>query len=555
MKGPRPRRDLNILAMSSILCLFGLVLLVCNVVSIEAAAQDYTATSLLDEKQAELNTFVGVIEANARNCDALKTCSSNTSCSRLACYEYGTQGDANYKCLGVLSNPVCGTDCNQRNFDYTKSFIRRADSFNPNIAQTVCTQRTLDDQFRRSSIGDSTYLFRVFYGSMDGTTRLYPGLDESCETDYDPRIRPWFKESIYVPKVVTILIDCGRSMRDKLIGATNDQETYISKEINAALAVLNTLREDSDYVNIQCFDRDGIKPPGAKSQRYSSLLYQSFSDNLTQIANGGITENPSLINTTDAIKTAISELTNDASPAPPDYLKVILMFTSGEQYQNLSELNIPGNSSVNVFVYNFLKTGQTAECNPTIRASSEEISVQRYDNPLLFLESFYSFLAKIHQSVMKTNIDFGEQYADYSGVDNSTLTLSKAAFGPNGELLGVVGIDFFQKKVDQQFPNIRFQDIVIAARNHPTFKFDPNALTTTVCFNHTETCPGIQTDVPGFLCGTKTGNDNIGCCGSCTSKNTHRLAKILGGVFGSLAVLVIVFGLCWRWDMKRNRSF
>ena len=255
------------------------------------------------------------------------------------------------------------------------------------------------------------------------------------------------------------------------------------------------------------------------------------------------------------------------------------MFTSGEQYQNLSELNIPGNSSVNVFVYNFLKTGQTAECNPTIRASSEEISVQRYDNPLLFLESFYSFLAKIHQSVMKTNIDFGEQYADYSGVDNSTLTLSKAgriftsqprvsiwidhccpgfsiflvkymhavhlklssfqmllceefnpivlqalsitiviliwpgedsnkssldhqmateipclisnslsvvsaAFGPNGELLGVVGIDFFQKKVDQQFPNIRFQDIVIAARNHPTFKFDPNALTTTVCFNH-----------------------------------------------------------------------
>ena len=71
----------------------------------------------------------------------------------------------------------------------------------------------------------------------------------------------------------------------------------------------------------------------------------------------------------------------------------------------------------------------------------------------------------------------------------------------------------------------------------------------------TETCPGIQTDVTGFLCGTKTGNDNIGCCGSCTSKNTHRLAKILGGVFGSLAVLVIVFGLCWRWDMKRNRSF
>lgn len=112
-------------------------------------------------------------------------------------------------------------------------------------------------------------------------------------------------------------------MRDMLVGANDKKETYISKEINAALAVLDTLREDSDYVNIMCFDAEGIKPPGAKSQIYNrGQLYQSFSDDLTQVANGGITENPSAVNTSIAIKTAISELTNTTSPVPPDYLKV-----------------------------------------------------------------------------------------------------------------------------------------------------------------------------------------------------------------------------------------
>lgn len=55
--------------------------------------------------------------------DALKTC-AGSSCSRLGCYKYGTLGDPNYKCLGVASNAVCGTDCMERNFDYSQSFLR-----------------------------------------------------------------------------------------------------------------------------------------------------------------------------------------------------------------------------------------------------------------------------------------------------------------------------------------------------------------------------------------------------------------------------------------------
>lgn len=64
-----------------------------------------------------------------------------------------------------------------------------------------------------------------------------------------------------------------------------------------------------------------------------------------------------------------------------------------------------------------------------------------------------------------------------------------AAFGPTGEHLGVVGIDFFQQKVEEQYPNIQFQDIVIAARNHPKITFNPEDLTTSVCFNHVSELP------------------------------------------------------------------
>jgi hypothetical protein len=110
---------------------------------------------------------------------------------------------------------------------------------------------------------------------------------------------------------------------------------------------------------------------------------------------------------------------------------VVIVLTGGLQYQNLSQLNIPANSNVSVFVYNFLTTDQTPECNSTLRASTEEVSVQRYDNPLFFLLSYYSYLAKIHQAFMGTQIDYGQQYADYSGVDNSTLTLSKSGTNSN----------------------------------------------------------------------------------------------------------------------------
>lgn len=56
------------------------------------------------------------------------------------------------------------------------TWSRRVDTVNENIAQTVCSQRTLDDHFRKSTISNSSHLFRIYFGYVDGTTRLYPGL-------------------------------------------------------------------------------------------------------------------------------------------------------------------------------------------------------------------------------------------------------------------------------------------------------------------------------------------------------------------------------------------
>lgn len=80
---------------------------------------------------------------------------------------------------------------------------------------------------------------------------------------------------------------------------------------------------------------------------------------------------------------------------------------------------------MNLFMYSF-RTKRAAQCNPAIRASLEEIPDERLNNPLYALQSYYSFLAKLHRSFMKNQTDYGPQYQDVSGIDAHTLTLSKA---------------------------------------------------------------------------------------------------------------------------------
>lgn len=517
-----------------------------------------TAEDLLNQKIEELNRFVGVVETNSGNCDATEGCSY--SCSRLSCREYGTQGDKNYACMGVQNNTFCNS-CTDRNFDFSRSYLRRVDLVDENIMRTVCTHQNLDDSFLASSLRDPDHFFRVFFGAVDGTFRIYPGADEACTANgllpnpYEPRTRPWYIESTYVPKIVTILIDTGFNMRNLYNGATNG-ETFGSKAIATAVKFLPTLRRDQDYISIVAFDASGNKPLNETMIYNGDDLLKSYNASL----NKNIFQTKLITNataTSKAINTAISDLNSDSSSAPAHYLKVLIVLTTGEEIKNLSNLSVTPSSGVNVFVYNFFPSAQTAQCDPSTGVSIEYIQVKRIDNPLYAIQSYFSFMATAHKSFMRESIDYGQRYQDFSGIDNSTLTLSKAAFGPSGELLGVVGIDFFEKKMDQQYPpNIQFQSIVTASRQHQISYITATNTPISRCINNTDPCPNLASaSMPGFLCEKSNGNAKIGCCGSClpSKEGISKELIIVIVVLGTVVLVVICCGLYW-WSNARTRE-
>lgn len=123
-------------------------------------------------------------------------------------------------------------------------------------------------------------------------------------------------------------------MRSKLSGGTT-QETYGSKGTATALAVLDTLKEDEDYVTIITFDADGIKPLNTTMIYNKALLYRSFSIRLPQNVAGGSKMNTNASATSDAINTAITALSTPG-PVPANYLKVCPLTTIFLQQQIIS---------------------------------------------------------------------------------------------------------------------------------------------------------------------------------------------------------------------------
>lgn len=291
-------------------------------------------------------------------------------------------------------------------------------------------------------------------------------------------------QSTSVPMAVTLLVDSGLNMRSKLSGGTT-KETYGSKATATALAVLDTLKEDEDYVTLITFDGDGSKLLNTTMIYNKALLYRSFSIRLPQNVAGGSKVNTNASATSDAINSAITALSTPG-PVPANYLKVVIVLTTGEQFQNLSPMNMtPSNTGVNTFVYNFLATAP--QCSASARTSFESIAVSKLDNPLYALQSYYSFLASVHKSFMGDKVDFGQQYADYSGVDNSTLTISKAGTRAYSTCRHITCTSQHTSYTFSEGRNSRFEDKV-----HYTF-FQPccNAETTRFLTSSIERTSGM----------------------------------------------------------------
>ncbi|XP_024357414.1 uncharacterized protein [Physcomitrium patens] len=553
-------------------CLHKVVLLTLIVI-----AEGMTADELLSLKESELNSVVNLATENSGNCDLLKEC-AGANCSRLSCYRYA-RDVSQYNCQSIsLPNAHCGPNvsCFWKNFNFKEGDVRLVQQ-DQTTARSVCAQRKLDASFKNMT--NSTHFFRVFFGSVDGSSRLYPGMDESCVGfEYDPRKRPWFRQSIYVPKGVIVLLDSGPTMQQPLNAGTMD-ESYTKKARNIVLQLLDTLSTD-DFIKVLSFSGDSSNVQPILNDSFTQVVYNDTNGNpLLNDLKAFLLSNESGVNKetldpnatamSNAINTSISQLTVN-SVIPARYLKVIIVLTSGHYSTTLPEVDIR-DPTVYLFVYKLMPTSSldVVQC-PTDRTSFEEIPVSNINNPLYALNSFYSFLAKIHKNFTDDRIDYSQQSAPNSIIQNNTFFMSKAIFSLNNVLLGVMGLDIFLLKVEDQF-GIDAGSIVQAANNdsrrNQAPMYDAKNVNISVCMNHSLPCESLKDlQIPNEgICPVVLPSEDLSvlkrlsCCGDCIRKASKDwpMGKIAGvlvtAVAGAVGIVILATGF-WYYSYTQNSS-
>lgn len=164
--------------------------------------------------------------------------------------------------------PACGSGqdggCSGL-YDFTSSIVSlapdKAKRFDlellpsPAEADAICSSFPADEYMMRSYDDAKSYWTnkyevlppQMYYGNDDGVFRMYPGTPEECpygQSEYDPRIRPWYVAASTGPKDIILVLDTSASM------STADR-INIMKE--AAKRVINTLGI-SDYFSVVEFN-------------------------------------------------------------------------------------------------------------------------------------------------------------------------------------------------------------------------------------------------------------------------------------------------------------
>jgi len=177
-------------------------------------------------------------------------------------------------CLSEYPKPTCpskdvsfaqieacgaGNGCGSGLFDYTVPSVSipraltRQDG-NPKdkqVTETICYSKQLDPWFVQkheedldfwgdAGIEDPTF----FFGSQDGTFRIYPGRHSKSCGSYDPRLRPWYTAASSGPKNIILVLDTSGSM--------NGQRLVLMKL--AASRVVNTLSVGDRVAIVQFSD-------------------------------------------------------------------------------------------------------------------------------------------------------------------------------------------------------------------------------------------------------------------------------------------------------------
>ncbi|KAH9576244.1 hypothetical protein CY35_01G151900 [Sphagnum magellanicum] len=390
-------------------CLVLVAAAAAGLVMMELVAGD-EGSDFLDTKETQVKSIAIQAQANqANSCELISTC----NCTRRACAPL--LGEIT-QCITAPNNPLCtgpdNSSCLNMKADYNQSYVTLPpmtilNDVQSEITNAVCTQRPLDETF--ATMSNASTFSLVYFGSVDGTWRAYPGREESSDdcVTYDPRTRPWYLTGISVLKYVIVLIDVSATMDNQLTPFLLSY-SYLQASQNISMALLGTLLQ-GDYVNILTFDNAQALPLNTNAvylqNDSTSSELQGLKDKLTNIRASDQT-GPS--NLTLAIEAALTYFPTNT----PKYLKIIIVLTDGQfattgnPNQTLPVNEISSNKT-KVFVYKMLQT-ITTDDDPYLERGSNlpsqicevdgtfEVISQNLDNPLFAIKSFYSFLANTH---------------------------------------------------------------------------------------------------------------------------------------------------------------
>lgn len=550
---------------------FSYLLLGCE----QASAQANAGALYLNRKEADVETIAGNATICNGNCGSLNTCSSE--CSRATCHPITNE---ELLCTTVDNNEffdICpaGACPNKFNLDYNRSFVTLPAPGSTNlateVARDICLQRSLDSTFKTISL-QSNYTL-VYFGSTSGAFRAFPGREQNetqC-TRFDPRIRPWYLNGISVSKDVKILVDVANSMASVVTidYKRSAQTTYLNVAQNITLNLLPTFMPH-DFVEVFSFNTNGAASLVGQVQIGTSYNYSYDADPADRPELAAMTAHVnSLAASANAaqsdLTTALIQVVNSFNTT--NTLKVVLVFSDG-LFAPLNTTTFPATAlkalqgklmvyklptnvdSADPYLVKSL-TLQQAICS--VNGSFERLVAPDTADPLYSVRSYFTFLALTQLASVGNNATWSNLYASFSQ-DRTAITVTYPAFGSDGMLIGVAGVDVIAENLPQPLQDqvyaefqSRIRGTQVAPANIPLTCNYQTAAANRTCPNSTlpdSSAVCAQNDTSSLAERTCCGYGTCGVTDLGESKHLKTGIIVLIAVLAAAAV-VIGGGICW----------
>ncbi|XP_024517781.1 uncharacterized protein LOC9633548 [Selaginella moellendorffii] len=544
-----------------------------------ANAQDNIET-VLNETDFQVQQIANQAILNRANtCGSLSDCSLDT-CKRRPCWPQSKDEIQKLSCISVFRNGDCtspanGT-CQSLSVSTQKTYLRVPADQDPekdrDFQTVLCAQKSLDKKLQQA--WNNTNKFSVgwaFFGGIEGYLYVYPGRDyvDSGQCDlYDPRLRPWFLNTLAIQKSLYILLDTSTSMSNPT-GVLSSQSRF-NVASNIIKQLLNTLT-NGDQVAVSTIGGEKIGAPVSVV-----LDVQETSLNLTGISSlKDSISNTSVTNSASNIKNGLQGALHFFNTS--SNLNVIILFTDGQfvtpgnfNFTQLSPVLAQLNArNVVVFVYrigSFTSNDSAAfqQMQSSLNMSYEFISDDK--NPLLKIHSYFDYIAWLRFVAVNKKPVWASLYADSAGLGNVTTSIFPA-FDANQQLIGVASIDVLADGLIAKLGQPTVEK-ALSQRSFPPSQQKPLPLARTLS-NATISCDFRGSLAPICPRGDFTTpiRDFI-CCETCAAtasasppprsakKGTSKVIAGIaaGGVVAACAIFVSVVFLCRKCRKSPTES-